>query len=167
MGQDKALLPFLGQPLIQRVIGRVRHLADEVLVTTNQPEGYQFLELPLIPDRIPDRGALGGLYTALDAAHFPLVAVVACDMPFVSPQLLSAEIDRLTDPALAAAIRALPAAQSRSMRSTAARPACPRSRLQSWQTSGGWMRGIRAQPFISWIPQRRASATLKGAPFGT
>ena len=104
MGQDKALLPFLGQPLIQRVVRRVRHLADEMLVTTNQPDGYKFLGLPLIPDRIPDRGALGGLYTALDSAHFPLVAVVACDMPFVSPQLLSAEIDRLSDLAIAAAI---------------------------------------------------------------
>jgi molybdenum cofactor guanylyltransferase len=95
MGQDKALLPFLGKPLIQRVIERVASLADEILVTTNRPEAYQFLDLPLFPDVIPGRGALGGLYTALSAARQPLVAVVACDMPFASPRLLQAERDLL------------------------------------------------------------------------
>ena len=95
MGQDKALLPFLGKPLIQRVIERVASLADELLVTTNRPEAYQFLDLPLFPDVIPGRGALGGLYTALSAARQPLVAVVACDMPFASPALLAAERDLL------------------------------------------------------------------------
>jgi molybdopterin-guanine dinucleotide biosynthesis protein A len=91
MGQDKALLPFLGRPLISRVIDRVSIVADELLVTTNRPEAYRFLGLPLIPDRIPGRGALGGLFTALSAGRYPLVAVVACDMPFVSADLLVAE----------------------------------------------------------------------------
>jgi molybdopterin-guanine dinucleotide biosynthesis protein A len=95
MGQDKALLPFLGQPLIQRVLQRVRPLADEMLVTTNHPEVYGFLGLPLIPDLLPGRGALGGLYTALQSASQPLVAIVACDMPFASPALFAAERDIL------------------------------------------------------------------------
>ena len=90
MGQDKALLPFLGQPLIVRVLERLRPLADEVIVTTNNPHSYQFLGLPLYPDLQPGRGALGGLYTALSAASQPLVAVVACDMPFASAPLFSA-----------------------------------------------------------------------------
>ena len=92
MGQDKALLPFLGQPLIQRGIDRLRRLADEILVTTNHPENYAFLSLPLYPDIFPDRGALSGLYTALHAARYDTVLVVACDMPFVSPELLSAQV---------------------------------------------------------------------------
>jgi molybdopterin-guanine dinucleotide biosynthesis protein A len=95
MGQDKGLMPFLGRPLIQRVIERVRPLADEILVTTNHPESYAFLNLPMFKDVVPGRGALGGLYTALKVAAHPLVGVVACDMPFVSPELLSAERDLL------------------------------------------------------------------------
>ncbi len=104
MGRDKALIPFLGRPLIERVISRVGHLADEVLVTTNRPQDYQFLGLPLFTDVIPDRGALGGLYTALYAARQPLVAVVACDMPFVQPALLAYERDLLQDGTIDAAI---------------------------------------------------------------
>lgn len=95
MGRDKALVPFLGQTLIERVIGRVAHLADEILVTTNKPEDYAFLGVALVRDLIPGRGALGGLYTALSAARQPLVAVVACDMPFASAELLTFERDEL------------------------------------------------------------------------
>lgn len=104
MGQDKALLPFQGRTLIERVLGRVAHLADEVLVTTNKPENYAFLGLKLVPDVIPGRGALGGLYTALSAATQTLVAVVACDMPFVSPELLAFERDLLLQSSYDAAI---------------------------------------------------------------
>ncbi len=91
MGQDKGLVTFLGQPLVARVLSRVAGLADEVLVTTNNPASYAFLNLPCVPDILPGQGALGGLYTALSASSRVLAAVVACDMPFVSPGLLVAE----------------------------------------------------------------------------
>jgi molybdopterin-guanine dinucleotide biosynthesis protein A len=101
MGEDKALLDFGGQTLIQHMLARLDSLAQETLITTNHPAGYRFLGIPLIPDVIPNRGALGGLYTALSAATYPLVAVVACDMPFASNTILSACQDLLlADPAL-------------------------------------------------------------------
>lgn len=95
MGQDKGLVTFLGAPLIARMAERFKPIATELLVTTNQPEKYQFLELPLFSDILPGLGALGGLYTALSAASHALVGVVACDMPFASPSLLIALRDEL------------------------------------------------------------------------
>ncbi len=90
MGEDKALKTFLGHPLIQRVVERLSLVADELIVTTNRPDDYAFLKLPLISDLKPGRGALGGLYTAIASASNPIVAVVACDMPFASATLLAA-----------------------------------------------------------------------------
>ena len=49
---------------------------------------YSFLNLRLISDLKPDRGAFGGLYTAIASATHPTVAVVACDMPFASAKLI-------------------------------------------------------------------------------
>ncbi len=95
MGQNKALLPFHGQPLVERVVGRLRPVAGELILTANEPQSFQFVGLSIFPDIIPGKGALGGLFTALSAAHFGLVAVIACDMPFVNPQLLKAERDLL------------------------------------------------------------------------
>jgi len=89
MGTDKALLPFLGKPLILRPLSRLAGLANEVLVTSNHPESYRFLGLTPIPDVFPGLGALGGLFTALSVARYPYVAVVACDMPFASQEIFA------------------------------------------------------------------------------
>ena len=86
MGKDKALMPFHGVPLIQYVMERLSPIADEIIVTTNTPDEYRFLDVPLYRDIQPDRGALGGLYTALSFSKNDFVAVVACDMPFASKE---------------------------------------------------------------------------------
>ncbi len=88
-------MPFLGQPLIQRVAAQVAAAADEMLITTNQPADYAFLGLPLFTDLRPGRGALGGLFTALKAASQPLVGLVACDMPFANADLLAYQAELL------------------------------------------------------------------------
>lgn len=97
MGTNKALVKFKGKPLILRAVERLKPLADELLVTTNQPESLAFLHLPLVPDVLPGRGALGGLYSALNAARNDLVAVVACDMPFISPALIQKQAELAGD----------------------------------------------------------------------
>ena len=107
MGEDKALKSFLGRPLIQRVVERLAPITDEFIVTTNRPDDYTFLTtltdsirgvpLSLRADLKPGRGALGGLYTAIASARHPIVAVVACDMPFASPSLLEAASKLLLD----------------------------------------------------------------------
>ena len=90
MGEDKALKAFLGRPLIQRVVERLAPIADEIIVTTNRPDDYHFLDVRLVSDLKPGRGALGGLYTAIASASRPTVAVAACDMPFAGAALLRA-----------------------------------------------------------------------------
>jgi molybdopterin-guanine dinucleotide biosynthesis protein A len=95
MGEDKGRKHFLGRPLILRVVDRLNPIADEILVTTNLPADYAFLDLRLAPDLIPGCGALGGLYTALASASYPVVAVVACDMPFASAELFRIAISLL------------------------------------------------------------------------
>lgn len=85
MGRPKALVPFLGVPLVQHVAARVAPGSAELLVTTNQPDDLHFLRgmhpgIRLVPDVLDRRGALPGLVTALQSATFPLVGVVACDM---------------------------------------------------------------------------------------
>jgi molybdopterin-guanine dinucleotide biosynthesis protein A len=92
MGKDKAIIPFLGIPIIQRLMQRFDGIGTELLVITNDIRGYKTLEVPLFEDIIPDRGALGGLYTALSVASEPLVGLIAADMPFANPDLISYQI---------------------------------------------------------------------------
>jgi molybdopterin-guanine dinucleotide biosynthesis protein A len=95
MGQDKALMSFLGRPLILWILERLASRAEEVILSTNRPEDYAFLGLPFYTDIFPDCGALGGLHAALTAAKCPNVAVVACDMPFANAGLFDYESELL------------------------------------------------------------------------
>ena len=95
MGQDKALMPFLGRTLLERVMKRVSSLGDDLFITTNHPSKYQGYGVPLFRDVMPGKGALGGLLTALSSAQNPFLVVVACDMPFVNRDLLALAVDRL------------------------------------------------------------------------
>lgn len=98
MGRSKATVPFAGRPLICRLVERLAPVADDLVITTNEPDNLAFLhsEFPqysiqLVCDVCNYRGALPGLYTALQAARNPYVAVVACDMVFASSSLVVAE----------------------------------------------------------------------------
>jgi molybdopterin-guanine dinucleotide biosynthesis protein A len=94
MGHDKALMPFLGRPLIWRIIERLRSLSDDMFVMTTRPADYAFLDVPIHSDLVkPGQGSLLGLYNSLLTARKPFVAIVGCDMPFASPALFAYERD--------------------------------------------------------------------------
>lgn len=87
MGRDKAWLDLGdGVPLVRRVTGALERVADEVIVIANDPR-YATLGYRLEPDRYGDKGALGGIATAVAAAAGELVCVAACDMPYPSPDV--------------------------------------------------------------------------------
>ena len=92
MGRDKALLPLGGQTLIERVIAAARPLGYPCLII-GDPSSYTHLGLPVHPDRRPGLGPLGGLYTALSATAAP-VLLLACDLPFLTPDFLRYLVNR-------------------------------------------------------------------------
>ena len=88
MGTDKALLEIGGKTMIEQIIAQTAGLGGDQIVITNTPEQYAFLNLPMFSDVLPDKGALGGLYTAIHSASRPYTLTLACDMPFVNQPLL-------------------------------------------------------------------------------
>jgi molybdopterin-guanine dinucleotide biosynthesis protein A len=87
MGRDKAFLPFGGATLVERVASRLREACADVLVVANDPEPYQALGLRTVPDALPERRSLVGIYTGVLHAGGPAF-VCGCDMPFLCPALI-------------------------------------------------------------------------------
>jgi molybdopterin-guanine dinucleotide biosynthesis protein A len=87
-GRPKALIELGGRPIIERVLAALAPAVDDVLVVTNTPELYAFLELPMVGDVYPDHGSLGGIYSGLEAAGGAAALTVACDMPFLHPDVV-------------------------------------------------------------------------------
>jgi len=90
MGRDKALLKLNGRPLITIVIERLRQVCSDMVIVASNTELYQVTLVPVVQDIFPNVGVLGGLHAGLIAARCDLALVVACDMPFLLPTLLTA-----------------------------------------------------------------------------
>ncbi|HML22387.1 MAG TPA: molybdenum cofactor guanylyltransferase [Aggregatilinea sp.] len=90
MGRNKAFVLLQDRPLIEHILERTAQIpgVDETILITNHAEEYAHLNLPIYPDLIPSKGALGGVLTALHHSRTEAVLIVACDMPFVSPALM-------------------------------------------------------------------------------
>ncbi len=88
MGTDKAFVTIGGKPLIELVLARVSGLGQaETLLITNQPDAYAHLRLPMHGDLLPEKGSLGGIYTAIQHSRNPSTLAVSCDTPFLRPAL--------------------------------------------------------------------------------
>jgi molybdopterin-guanine dinucleotide biosynthesis protein A len=93
-GAPKALLEVGGHRIVERVIAAVAPVTDGLLVVTNTPDVYAFLGLPMVPDVYPDHGSLGGIYSGLKAASGEAAFTVACDMPFLRPDVARLVVER-------------------------------------------------------------------------
>ncbi len=88
-GQDKSALVVAGRSILDRQVADLSTVTDDILLVGLPTGGSQTSHkgLRLVPDRVADRGPLGGLDAALAAARDDDVIVVACDMPFVTAAL--------------------------------------------------------------------------------
>ena len=89
MGQDKAFIQIEGVRLLDYVYGKCQELFSEIIIVTNQPHQYIEYQTPVVADEIQGTGSLGGLYTGLKRASNYYSFCVACDMPFLKPELIT------------------------------------------------------------------------------
>ena len=93
-GEPKALMELGGKRIIERIVEVLGTVLSDLLIVTNTPQLYAFLGLPMVPDVFPDHGSLGGIYTGLKAANGDAAFTVACDMPFLRPEVVRLVVSR-------------------------------------------------------------------------
>ncbi len=87
-GQAKALMEVGGRRIVERVVAAVAPAVHDLVIVTDTPDLYAFLGLSMVPDVYPDHGSLGGIYSGLKAAAGEAAFTVACDMPFLHPEII-------------------------------------------------------------------------------
>jgi molybdopterin-guanine dinucleotide biosynthesis protein A len=87
-GRNKALVELDHVPLIERVVRVMTSIFHKVVLITNTPDEYDYLNFPMFSDIIKGLGPLGGIYTGLKVLSNPFAFFVACDMPFLNPFLI-------------------------------------------------------------------------------
>ena len=88
MGTDKATIRLGGVTLAERLTAIARAAFPGVRVTLVAAGTEQFPNLPVVIALHADRGPLGGLHTALTHAKTEWLFLAACDLPFITADLI-------------------------------------------------------------------------------
>ncbi|MDC7996644.1 molybdenum cofactor guanylyltransferase [Gilvibacter sediminis] len=94
MGADKAFLDYKGQTFLARIIAQIQPFCETVYLCGNKPSYAEF-GLEVVPDLIPDSGALGGLYSGLHRSETPWNLVLSCDAPLVDSEIMESLINSI------------------------------------------------------------------------
>ncbi|MFB3854236.1 MAG: molybdenum cofactor guanylyltransferase [Vicinamibacterales bacterium] len=86
-GLDKTAIVVGGRSILERQIEALRPIAARLLLVGGRASSTLPAGLEVVTDLVPDRGPLGGLYTALTVAR-ETVLVVAADLPFLDTSFL-------------------------------------------------------------------------------
>jgi molybdopterin-guanine dinucleotide biosynthesis protein A len=116
MGKNKALLPLPGNEQITFVEHLAQMLAaccsEVLLVVRDQDAATAYNALPyvrIVLDKTPGHGPLMGLYSGLSEIDSSHALVLAVDMPFVQPEMLTFLLAQpLTDALLVPVVHAVP-----------------------------------------------------------
>jgi molybdopterin-guanine dinucleotide biosynthesis protein A len=87
-GTVKSTLVLDGLRIIDRQIGVLGRVADPIFIVAPAASPLASLGLTIVPDVVPECGALGGIYTAVVRSPCERTLVVAGDLPFLSRRLL-------------------------------------------------------------------------------
>ncbi|MCK5514734.1 MAG: molybdenum cofactor guanylyltransferase, partial [Deltaproteobacteria bacterium] len=85
---NKAFLEVGGKKIIDRTAELFQEIFSQVILVTNEPLQYAYLDLEIVTDLIPMSGSLIGIYTGLFYSSNTHCFVAACDMPFLNKKVV-------------------------------------------------------------------------------
>ncbi|MFQ5334747.1 MAG: molybdenum cofactor guanylyltransferase [Flavobacteriales bacterium] len=88
MGRDKGLLKINNCTLVERTVQLLEQVCRQITIITNNPV-YQNFGIPLYPDVLKGCGPAGGIHAGLSHTQTQFNLLLACDMPFLSGELLN------------------------------------------------------------------------------
>jgi molybdenum cofactor guanylyltransferase len=96
MGMDKGLLVLGGKTLVEIAIQNLSALCDIILISSNSTD-YSKFGLEVVPDKFPDIGPMGGIYSSLLKSETELNLVLSVDLPFINAGLLKYLVEQSHD----------------------------------------------------------------------
>jgi molybdopterin-guanine dinucleotide biosynthesis protein A len=88
MGRNKSFLKVGKNTIIERLRDLMLNLFSEVIIITNEPDDYSFLELPIYKDVYTYRGPLAGIHSGLLHSTNENNFIISCDLPFITADLI-------------------------------------------------------------------------------
>lgn len=100
MGQDKALMPWDGVPMLTRVCQVASECCEQVYILTPWQERYQDIvtqNCQFLLEANPDQGPLVGLTEGMSKINTDWILLLACDLPILETNIIQIWINQLTE----------------------------------------------------------------------
>tara|TARA_B100001123_G_scaffold442296_1_gene585559 strand:+ start:381 stop:989 length:609 start_codon:yes stop_codon:yes gene_type:complete len=98
-GRNKAIENIANKPLLSIVCDAIKPFVNELIIVVNNKQRQKELSFlkntKFTIDKYNNSGSLGGIYTGLLKANNEKAIIVACDMPFISPSIISLMISKI------------------------------------------------------------------------
>ncbi|NWF51936.1 MAG: molybdenum cofactor guanylyltransferase [Nitrospirae bacterium] len=92
----KGFIDIKGKRIIDANLEVLRDIFDRIILSTNNPELYFYLGVPMIGDIYKYKGPMTGILSSLVSLGEEEIFVTACDMPFIKPELIRYIVDMWT-----------------------------------------------------------------------
>lgn len=91
IGENKALLSVMEEPLIKIVKERLEEISNKIYIVTLNPEDYSFLEnVEFVKDVYPEKKSiLEAMYSGLKASTEEYNFICSCDLPYLNTNLVN------------------------------------------------------------------------------
>jgi molybdopterin-guanine dinucleotide biosynthesis protein A len=97
MGGNKSLLKIGEMTIIERVRDLMQSLFKEVILITNDPADYKFLNIPIFEDLFKHKGPLAGIHSGLSHSSTTENFIISCDLPFITTEMIKYIVDIKTE----------------------------------------------------------------------
>jgi molybdopterin-guanine dinucleotide biosynthesis protein A len=89
----KAFIEIDHQRIIDSNVRLLKTMFNRIIISTNNPELYFYLGVPMVGDIINYKGPMTGIFSVLTVSGISDLFVVACDMPFINAILIKYMVD--------------------------------------------------------------------------
>lgn len=97
MGVNKSLLKVGEITIVERMSDLMQSLFREVILITNDPADYKFLNIPIFEDLFKQKGPLAGIHSGLTHSSTEENFIISCDLPFITEKMIKYIVDFKTE----------------------------------------------------------------------
>lgn len=96
MGENKSLLKLGSNTVIEYTVELMKSIFTEVILITNSPHEYKFLNIPMYGDFYTGRGPIAGIHSGLVNSKTVENFVISCDIPLITSDIIKYIVDYKT-----------------------------------------------------------------------
>ena len=88
MGENKSFMKIYNEYIIEKITNIMKSVFQEVIIITNEPELYEFLNINSYTDIYKNIGPLAGIHSGLKYSNTDLNFIISCDIPLINSEII-------------------------------------------------------------------------------